>query len=253
MSLDNFILECEKDNKELEDTIKVLKNKIQRLTRENEELKSQLRGTTHCFDEEEHNKLKEEITNLSKEIDMWNSKYNDMFDENKRLKEALEAKLYCKYANKCDELDDCSREEYEDMANANVRLSVENYDLKEENQKLKKQLEEWEHHLKCSKEMLDIQGQKGNYDYDEYMHGLYNGMEYIIALFETREPNFISGKDVEFTNNKAQQKEFIKWLENGIEKVKNTEFLDERIQRAGLIAYNRCLQKYKSIIGENDV
>lgn len=48
----------------------------------------------------------------------------------------------------------------------------------------------------------------------------------------------------------TQQKEFIKWLENGIEKVKNTEFLDERIQRAGLIAYNRCLQKYKSIIGD---
>ena len=47
----------------------------------------------------------------------------------------------------------------------------------------------------------------------------------------------------------TQQKEFIKWLENGIEKVKNTEFLDEIIQRAGLIAYNRCLQKYKSIIG----
>lgn len=45
----------------------------------------------------------------------------------------------------------------------------------------------------------------------------------------------------------AQQKEFIKWLENGIEKTKNTEFLDERIQRAGLIAYNRCLQKYKEI------
>ena len=35
---------------------------------------------------EEHNKLKEEITNLSKEIDMWNSKYNDMFDENQELK-----------------------------------------------------------------------------------------------------------------------------------------------------------------------
>lgn len=50
----------------------------------------------------------------------------------------------------------------------------------------------------------------------------------------------------------TQQKEFIKWLEDGIEKVRNTEFLDERIQRAGLIAYNRCLQKYKSIIGVSD-
>ena len=52
-----------------------------------------------------------------------------------------------------------------------------------------------------------------------------------------------------YSRTKNQQKEFIKWLENGIEKVKNTEFLDERIQRAGLVAYNRVLSKYKEIIG----
>ena len=63
---------------------------IDLLIKENAELKSQLRGTTHCFDEEEHNKLKEEITNLSKEIDMWNAKYNDMFDENRMLKKQVE-------------------------------------------------------------------------------------------------------------------------------------------------------------------
>lgn len=53
------------------------------------------------------------------------------------------------------------------------------------------------------------------------------------------------------TKYDTQQKEFIKWLENGIEKVKNTEFLDERIQRAQLIAYNRCLRKYKKTIGDD--
>lgn len=67
-----------------------------------------------------------------------------------------------------------------------------------------------------------------------------------ILLLQASEPMLNYKKALEET----QQKEFIKWLENGIEKVKNTEFLDERIQRAGLIAYNRCLQKYKSIIGE---
>ena len=91
-------------------------------------------------------------------------------------------------------------------------------ELQQENKELKKQLEEWEHHLKCSKEMLDIQGQKGNYDYDEYMLGLYNGMEYIIALFEEREPFFKSGKDIEFISDKNQQKEFIKYLEDEIKK-----------------------------------
>ena len=39
---------------------------------------------------EEHNRLKEEITNLSKDVDMWNAKYNDMFDENRMLKKQLE-------------------------------------------------------------------------------------------------------------------------------------------------------------------
>lgn len=72
-------------------------------------------------------------------------------------------------------------------------------------------------------------------------------------LFNKRKEYQDTYKDVriEIKEYKTQQKEFIKWLENGIEKVKNTEFLDERIQRAGLIAYNRCLRKYKSIIGEN--
>lgn len=135
------IVKLQEENKRLNGAIQTYDILLKSNIKANEELKSQLRGTTHCFDEEEHNKLKEEITNLSKDVDMWNAKYNDMFDENKRLKEALEAKSYCKYANKCDELDDCSREEYEDMANANVRLNVENYDLKEENQALKKQLE----------------------------------------------------------------------------------------------------------------
>ena len=109
-----------------------------------------------------------------------------------------------------------------------------------EKEQLKKQLEEWENHLKCSKEMLDIQGQKGNYDYDEYMLGLYNGMEYIIALFETREPNYISGKDVKFTNNKTQQKEFINYLKN---------MLDDENDIFSVVRVKDVLQKYKSIIG----
>ena len=113
----------------------------------------------------------------------------------------------------------------------------------EEIRQLKKQLEEWKHHLECSKEMLDIQGQKGNYDFDEYMLGLYNGMEYIIALFETREPNFISGKDVEFTNNKTQQKEFIKYLEN---------MLDDENDIFSVVRVKDVLQRYKKIIGVSD-
>lgn len=114
---------------------------------------------------------------------------------------------------------------------------------------LKKQLEEWKHHLKCSKEMLDIQGQKGNYDYDEYMLGLYNGMEYIIALFETREPNYISGKDVEFTNNRTKQKEFIKYLEDEKDRLSGT---CDIICVSKFDEADDNLQEYKRIIGYSE-
>ena len=129
----------------------------------------------------------------------------------------------------------------------------------EEIRELKKQLKEWENHLKCSKEMLDIQGQKGNYDYDEYMLGLYNGMEYIIALFETREPNYISGKDVKFTNNKTQQKEFINYLEDEKDRLARecSNIYEDSLGHTRLVnedkfnEVNDILQKYKSIIGDD--
>ena len=95
-----------------------------------------------------------------------------------------------------------------------IELFEEMENWREEAKELKKQLEEWNHHLKCSKEMLDLQGHNGNYNYDSYMLGIYNGMEYIIALFETREPIFKSGKDIEFISDKTQQKDFISYLEN---------------------------------------
>ena len=112
----------------------------------------------------------------------------------------------------------------------------------EENQELKKQLEEWEQHLIIAKEMLDLQGQDGNYNYDSYMLGLYNGMEYIIAFFETREPNFRNGKDIDFLSNSPQQKELIEYLENEINELtlswRDASYIPEEI-----------LSKYKEIIG----
>lgn len=131
--------------------------------------------------------------------------------------------------------------------------------LEQDNAELKKQVEEWKHHLKCSKEMLEIQGQKGNYDYDEYMLGLHNGMEYIIALFETREPNYISGKDVEFTNNRTQQKEFIKYLEDEKDRlIKETShyYIDsfDRQHAVNETIYDEVdtiLQKHEEIIRGN--
>ena len=38
------------------------------------------------------------------------------------------------------------------------------------------------------KELLAVQGQDGNWNYDEYMFGMYNGMELMVAIAEGREP-----------------------------------------------------------------
>jgi hypothetical protein len=42
--------------------------------------------------------------------------------------------------------------------------------------------------LTKAKELLQIQGDNGNWNYDPYMQGMYNGMELIIAILEDREP-----------------------------------------------------------------
>ena len=41
------------------------------LKKENKELKLQLKGTTHCFDEEEHEKLKKQLEELKEEKQEW--------------------------------------------------------------------------------------------------------------------------------------------------------------------------------------
>lgn len=89
--------------------------------------------------EELHNYCKD----ASNEIIKQDEEIRKLIKENKKLKEALAAGYYCKYANKCDDLMDCSREEYNSMCEENMKLYNENDDLKQENQKLKKQLEEY--------------------------------------------------------------------------------------------------------------
>lgn len=210
--------------------------------------------------QQENKKLKENAENNGKLVDK--VKWENMLlkKENQELKSKLELyKNGVYFSSEVDEKDkqiDKLKKKYENAVADYEKIEFEKEQLnslvnscQEEIRQLKKQLEEWEHHLKCSKEMLDIQGQKGNYDYDEYMLGLYNGMEYIIVLFETREPNFISGKDVEFTNNKTQQKEFIKYLEDEKDRLARvcSNICEDKFDEVDDI-----LQKYKSIIGVSD-
>ena len=169
--------------------------------------------------------------------------FEELFDEMSNWREEVK-ELKEKYLN--------AVADYETTMFEKEQLNSLVNSCQEEIRQLKEQLEEWKHHLKCSKEMLDIQGHNGNYNYDSYMLGLYNGMEYIIALFETREPNFISGKDVEFTNNKTQQKEFIEYMNKTIEELECDDVDDEEmkgylIQR--IDTFKEILSKYKEIIG----
>ena len=108
--------------------------------------------------------------------------------------------------------------------------------------------------------MLDLQGHNGNYNYDSYMLGFYNGMEYIIALFETREPIFKSGKDIEFISDKTQQKEFISYLENEKDRLihETSHHYTDSFDRQHAVnedvydEVDKILNKFKEIIGDKE-
>jgi hypothetical protein len=40
------------------------------------------------------------------------------------------------------------------------------------------------------KELLEVQGRNGTWNYDPYFHGMYSGMEVMLAVLEDREPVF---------------------------------------------------------------
>lgn len=39
-------------------------------------------------------------------------------------------------------------------------------------------------------DLLETQGMNGNWDYNEYMLGLYNGLELSLSILQKREPNY---------------------------------------------------------------
>ena len=82
MNKDELIEYC----KEASQTISELDYKNRLLEKENQELKSQLKGTTHCFDEEEHKRLSEQLELLTSKLD----EYDLIVDEINQLKQQLE-------------------------------------------------------------------------------------------------------------------------------------------------------------------
>ena len=42
--------------------------------------------------------------------------------------------------------------------------------------------------LESMRSLVAVQGSKGNWDHDDYMRGMYNGMELMLSVAEKREP-----------------------------------------------------------------
>ena len=78
--------------------------------KENQELKLQLKGTTHCFDEEEHEKLKKQVEEANEKILLLQVS-EPMLNYKKALEE-VQQKEFIEYINKtieelqCDDVDD---------------------------------------------------------------------------------------------------------------------------------------------------
>lgn len=128
---------------------------IVKLQEENEELKSILRGTTHCFDEEEHNKLKEENQELKKQLEEKENiacNWKDSCLENAGKIEILETqqKVFIKYLE-----DEISKQKNDIFANA---LTSEDIDL----YIMKIKLQELEEILQKCKEIIGVSGEKEN-------------------------------------------------------------------------------------------
>lgn len=115
-----------------------------------------------------------------------------------------------------------------------------------ETSELLEMIEQFELSLKSANEMLEIQGRDGNYNYDNYMLGMYNGMEYIISLCEHREPNYRNGKEIEFLNDKQLQNnwnELKKKLERRINSYEERKKLGEGYELTEVMEFSLACAK----------
>lgn len=101
--------------------------------------------------------------------------------------------------------------------------------------------EEFEKMLENANKLKSIQGSNGNFNFDNYMLGLYNGIETIIAIFEKRKPEYIDGHNVKFLYDKEADykqalfdiREYVntkKITEDGVFLVKESTFGQDILQ-----------------------
>lgn len=103
----NIIEFLQDDRRQCLEELSKTHNRSVEIQKKNQELKSQLAGTTHCFDEEEHNKLKEEIRQLKKHLKVpktYNLKtledYKSYYEDTTREQILEDTYIeYCAYVN----------------------------------------------------------------------------------------------------------------------------------------------------------
>lgn len=47
------------------------------------------------------------------------------------------------------------------------------------------------HAVRVLREMKELQCRDGNWNYDQYMHGMANGLIFAVSLFETKRPEYL--------------------------------------------------------------
>ena len=90
--------------------------------------------------------------------------------------------------------DACERIEAETKCKKAAPEKIEEalrYELREVTQALQK----LEAKVLEANELLAIQAEDGNWDYSDYMLGMYNGMELVLSVIEGREPSYRSKKE----------------------------------------------------------
>ena len=109
----NIIEFLQDDRRQCLEELSKTHNRSVEIQKKNQELKSQLKGTTHCFDEEEHRELKkqlheasltiqemveqdiecpsncEKLRKIKKQLEVAEQQYNDLIEEKENLQEQL--------------------------------------------------------------------------------------------------------------------------------------------------------------------
>lgn len=110
--------------------------------KENQELKSQLKGTTHCFDEEEHEKLKKQLEKLQEEYIEFQEKASDIQFELRDDRDNYYERLQDKYREQkefIEWLEDKIQQQETLMAENQEKLYFLIYEDEKENLKLSSQ------------------------------------------------------------------------------------------------------------------